>query len=307
MFGLAGPVSWPSAVVSWNETIGSDIGEKTVARYQTSLRMVRPFLDGLTVQAINADVLRDMVQTRKRQAVSNATIRRDLTAISSVLNQAIDAGWITSNPATEINRKRVVPERKHKIVLPRDASIKTMRAAVPARWRDLIDFARKRGLRENELVTLRRDAIDRKSRVLTIENGKGNKLRVVPLDAADIKLLDRQPAYIGKPFVFWEDKGDPISNLSSRWGGYQRRVAHRAAQAGKEYTRFRFHDLRHLFAVEYLRQRRGSVYDLQGELGHDSISTTEGYLAFLTPDEQKAAKHGGVHTAAQVERFKVKK
>ena len=55
--------------------------------------------------------------------------------------------------------------------------------------------------------------------------------------------------------------------------------------------RFKFHDLRHLFAVRYLRDG-GGIYALQGILGHTSVKTTEIYLAFLTPDQQHAAKLG---------------
>lgn len=55
--------------------------------------------------------------------------------------------------------------------------------------------------------------------------------------------------------------------------------------------RFRFHDLRHLFAVRYL-QNGGSIYALQGIMGHTSVKTTEIYLAYLTPDQQLKSKMG---------------
>ncbi|HET9511245.1 MAG TPA: site-specific integrase, partial [Sphingomonas sp.] len=57
-----------------------------------------------------------------------------------------------------------------------------------------------------------------------------------------------------------------------------------------DFVAFNHHGFRHLFAVEYLRNGRGSIYDLQGELGHSSISVTERYLAFLTPEQARAAK-----------------
>ncbi|MGB1230598.1 MAG: tyrosine-type recombinase/integrase, partial [Holosporaceae bacterium] len=52
---------------------------------------------------------------------------------------------------------------------------------------------------------------------------------------------------------------------------------------------FRFHDLRHRYAVDYLKNG-GSIYTLKGLLGHTSVKTTEGYLAYLTPEEAEAAK-----------------
>jgi integrase len=57
------------------------------------------------------------------------------------------------------------------------------------------------------------------------------------------------------------------------------------------FVRFRFHDLRHLFAVRYL-QNGGSIYALQGIMGHTSVKTTEIYLAYLTPDQQLKSKMG---------------
>ena len=77
-------------------------------------------------------------------------------------------------------------------------------------------------------------------------------------------------------------RGRRYHNLSSR-------IAAIGKRAG---VQFRRHDLRHRFAVDYLRAG-GSIYDLQQILGHASIRTTEDYLRFLTPDEQRTAKRLG--------------
>jgi integrase len=45
------------------------------------------------------------------------------------------------------------------------------------------------------------------------------------------------------------------------------------------------------FAVRYL-QNGGSIYALQGIMGHTSVKTTEIYLAYLTPDQQLKSKMG---------------
>ncbi len=50
-------------------------------------------------------------------------------------------------------------------------------------------------------------------------------------------------------------------------------------------------------------RRGGNIYDLQKELGHSSIQTTEIYLAHLTPDETRQAKYGSAQIPAQTERF----
>jgi integrase/recombinase XerD len=302
VYGISGPVTWPAAVVSWNENIGDAINARTFHRYATSLRQMRGHLDHLAVQEITVDTLRDMIKARRRAGVKNATIRRDLTALSSVLNHAIDEGWIADNPAAALNRRRLVPEKTVPIVLPQPDSIARVFPNLPERIRDLCEFTRETGLRMTEATGLSHAHLDRVARVITIK-GKRSKVRAVPLTAAAEAIIDRQPRYIGKPWVFWQGAGEPLGGLSSRIGGYMRRAARKAAQEKREFHPFSHHDFRHLFAVEYLRHHRGSIYDLQRELGHDSITTTERYLVFLTPEEAKVAMHGGVQKAAQEQRF----
>ncbi|MBM7407089.1 MULTISPECIES: tyrosine-type recombinase/integrase [Sphingomonas] len=302
VYGIAGPVGWPDAVVSWSERASGSLGERSYSRYLCSLRQVRAHLDSLSVQEVTAEVLKELIKTRRRAGVKNATIRRDLTAISSVLDNAADEGWISDNPVAGLNRRRIVPEKTVRIVLPQDASVALVFERLPDRIRDLCEFTRETGLRLDEATSLRHAAIDRLERTITVEKGKGDKVRVVPLTAAAEAIADRQPRYIGKPWVFWQGKGERIVGVSSRLGGFMRRVAQKAAREGTEFHPFSHHDFRHLFAVEYLRSGRGSIYDLQGELGHGTITVTERYLAFLTPDQVKAAKSLVAQRGAQTPR-----
>lgn len=302
VYGIAGPTTWPQAVVSWNENVAGSLGDKTFKRYAVSFRQLRGFLDHLSIQQVTAETLKEMIKERKRSGVTNATIRRDLTALSSVFNHGIDEGWITENPATAINRRRIVPERVVRIVLPQPETIAEMAPKLPSRIWDMCEFTRENGLRLDEVCSLHHNHVDRTERIITVVNGKGEKVRTVPLTDKSIEIIDRQPRYIGKPFAFWKGKGAPFKDVSSRIGGYMRRVAQKAARDKRDFQPFSHHDFRHLFAVEYLRRCRGSIYDLQGEMGHDSITTTERYLDFLTPEQKKAAMHGVAQKLAQEQR-----
>lgn len=64
-------------------------------------------------------------------------------------------------------------------------------------------------------------------------------------------------------------------------------LSHRS-KSHQRFIRFRFHDLRHMFAINYLRDG-GNVYHLQIEMGHSTIRQTEEYLQYLTAEEQVAA------------------
>jgi len=117
-----------------------------------------------------------------------------------------------------------------------------------------------------------------------------------------IEIIDRQPQYLRAPNVFYRGNGEAFKNVGAQFYATMRRVAQKAAQTKAEITPFRFHDMRHLFAVRYLREQRGTIYDLQQVLGHASIKTTEIYLAYLTPAERTAAIQGVTQNSAQDER-----
>lgn len=95
------------------------------------------------------------------------------------------------------------------------------------------------------------------------------------------------PSGVGDAPLFWHDDGRPYSTVASRFNFLVRQLEKRH----RDFRRFRFHDLRHLHAVEWLRSGR-SIYSLQHRLGHSSIQVTEGYLKYLTEDEQRVVKYG---------------
>lgn len=289
LFGIGPPMSWQNAVIAWNEQATSDLAPSTVVRYLNSLAMCNPFLHGTDLRKVDVPKLRSIVRERRTHGATTATIRRDLTAISSVLDYAIGEGWIQENATLTVRHKRM-RERRDPITLPTEAAIKAMIEASPDRFADAIEFARETGMRQDEIFGLTRRQVG--AGEITIK-GKGRKLRVIPLTPLAKRILDRQPQFLSSQFVFWHSDGQRWTSPSSRFGDIQRRVSRKAAQEKREYHSFRFHDLRHLYAVEYLRAERGSLYDLQKLLGHSSVKTTEIYLEFLTPEQVKSAQHGG--------------
>lgn len=305
-YGAGEAVSWPQAVVAWDTWIKRQ-GKRpaTIKRYLVSIIQLRPWLDGKDVQRIDSDLVRQIVRERARQGTTNATIRRDLSALSSVLDAAIDEGWITDNPAHSFDRRRL-KENREPIVLPDDASIAAV-LALGSRFVDMAAVARLTGMREEEIASLRHDQIDTARMAIGLTHTKGRRPRQVQIGDEVLAILAKQPRFLKSPFVFWRASGERFKNVGSQFYATVGRVAQKAARQGADFKRFRFHDLRHLFAVEYLREGRGSIYDLQQHLGHSSVKVTEQYLAHLTPEEQRVAKQGVAQSAAQDERFETEK
>ena len=75
-------------------------------------------------------------------------------------------------------------------------------------------------------------------------------------------------------------------------------VAEKAQKQDQDFRPFRFHDLRHLHAVNWLKSGR-SIYALQQRLGHTSIKTTEMYLAYLTADEKHKVMFGRAQSGSK--------
>lgn len=294
LFGLAPDKTWQAAVVEWNQHGTSHIAAKTYRRYLASLKKMRPFFDGMHIREITVQAIREMVKQRRKQRVTTATISRDLTAMSSVLSYAIDEGWIDSNPTLAFRNKRF-REKRNPIVLPEMESVKMAIEASPKRFGDAIEWALECGMREGEVFWLEHRQL---TSVVTII-GKGNRMRAIPYTAKMREIAERQPQYLGSPYVFYHGDGETWKSPDSRFGDIKRRLARKRAQ----FVPFRFHDLRHLYAVTFLRERRGSIYDLQQLLGHESIKTTERYLEFLTPEEAMDAMRGPSQNMAQQLRF----
>lgn len=286
--------TWEDAVAGWTENFipDRDIGAATAARYAVSLRQLEPYLLGRFVDGkadaanggIDATTIADIVAGRRKDEVTTATIRRDLGAAGSVLTWCQQEGLRSDNPA--LDRLRLLVEKRDPIVLPAAADIERVIARLPGMLAALTRAALATGCRQAELVNARRTNLNHERKELTVI-GKGNKLRVIdlaPFGGYDI--FRSLPAYVGSPYLFWHGKGEPYRNLSSRFAAVVRDFAGKNPQ---NFHPFRFHDLRHLHAVEWLRDGR-SIYDLQQRLGHSSILTTELYLKFLTPDQVRTAK-----------------
>ncbi len=288
-YGETGPVAWPDAVLEWTRNPPDNLTAKTVRRYASSLIQLAPILEPYAVQEIDGDALRAVIAERRKVA-SKRTVQRDLTAVSSVLDVAIERNWIKDNAAHALDRRKL-REAGHTIVLPRASDVERVIAACPGKLGDVARFAWETGARLDEVLSLHRADVDDKRRQAVVHYGaKRAKTRTIDLTRAAVRIAAAQPAKLHEPRVFWGPSGK-VTNASSRFSRIVAGVARKAAQAGDDFRPFRFHDLRHLFAVAYLK-RGGSIYELQSLLGHGSIKTTEIYLRFLTPSEAAAAKGG---------------
>jgi integrase/recombinase XerD len=277
-------------VNEWIEHEGRDLPYNTQKRYFMSLKTANPHFKDLNISAVNGKLIGDFAKARRKQGASNATIRRDLTAISRVLDYAILENWREDNPT--LSRRRLIKERRDPITLPLAEDIETIIAAASPGFGALIRAAWLTGCRQDELVKVRWRDYDAVRNTLRIV-GKGNKQRVISLRPIPSKdstaFFAGLPRTFGNEFIFVRADGKQFLQAASDFTHLRRSVMAKADKEGRRFDRFRFHDLRHMFAVEALRGGM-SIYDVQQHLGHSSVKVTEDYLAHLTVEEKARAK-----------------
>jgi integrase/recombinase XerD len=278
------------------------IGKETFARYCCSLIQIADFLEGKKLSQINKARVGEIVDKRTAE-VSTATIKRDLGALSSVMQYACDRDWCESNPVLPWLRR--LKERRDPIVEPRDQDVALMINHSRGMWPFIIEAALRTGVREDALISLKRDAINHDRRELSVLD-KGNKFRVIELTKDDCKFFASIPAFVGKDWLFWRttDKrvrkdsklaptfqGDRVDHPAPEFKREMHRVEQWAKDNGVEFRPFAFHHLRHKFAIDFMRNG-GNIYDLQKLMGHSTVKQTEEYLKYLTPEQQRIATQG---------------
>jgi integrase/recombinase XerD len=140
--------TFAEAMEGWGRFIVDQISASTLDRYVTSLAVLQPHLEGVYLDEIDPALVGAIVAARRDVptiptgrkhpvTASIATIKRDLTALSSVMDFCVDEGWRDDNPVIAWlkpggRRKSRLQERRDPIQLPDPAHIRMVIDAAPA-------------------------------------------------------------------------------------------------------------------------------------------------------------------------------
>jgi site-specific recombinase XerD len=139
-------------------------------------------------------------------------------------------------------------------------------------------------LRVSELIGLAPRDLDASQGTLCVRHGKGDKRRLIGLDAATIALvqlwlIERTKLGIGNQCpLFTTLRGKPVSRF------YLRNLVKRLAERCGIEKRVHPHGFRHCGAVSMLKDGM-NIPEVSKALGHSSISTTATYLSHVCPTE----------------------
>ncbi len=212
--------------------------------------------------------------------VSTATINKYCQVLKALYYKAIEWGRFQGpNPLAHVRMfredrdLRPLSDEDFKKVLKAARAISDKPASdVQKVFYDLVILCSNTGLRRAEALHLKWRNVDNDSIMI---RGKGNKTRLVPLNAAAREAIGRQPRIDEHVFS--------VTNRSQSHA-----LTRTYVQVSKALGRpFRLHDLRHRFATSLLD--RGADLKTVAELmGHSASMTTILYL-HSTPDKKKRA------------------
>lgn len=242
----------------------------------------------LTPNALTARDVRDYREHGQAVARSKpGTINRRLMAIRAYCNWLVEMGVIQASPAQHVKLVKELAlapkslDRKQMAALERELDQSVNAAATSsakflcARDRAIVLLLANSGLRVAELCALELDDVALKecSGLLTVQRGKGNKRRQVPLNVEASRPLDtwlplRKVVAIGSFALFCDRQGQPL-----RPRGVQRAIEEYGRRAKVAVTP---HVLRHTFAKS-LADAGVPTEQIAALLGHSKLETTRRY------------------------------
>lgn len=259
---------------------------KTLKRYDTSAMQLSAKWSGQWWDQVTKATVVEYIDERKSEGVKIPTIKRDLTVLSQTAEYAIERGIGGINPVAQLG-KRQLRYKRWTFTRPDEWSIETTINAAYGNLESLARFLLATGMRLDEAVTLKWSQVDYDRATATLYNTKSIP-RGVSLNPTAVAILKAQ-AKAGD-YVFPSRLGTPYKQASTNWQ-HAKKLAQKSAQKERrKYVPFRLHDLRHIYAIEYLANG-GNLYALQKQLGHSTIRQTEEYLDYLTPEEAANARN----------------
>jgi|GEM_PF-3521947 len=267
---------------------------KTVAIDKRSLTELLAIVGPVVhLSDISVQQIAQYKRSMKNEGLSPYTVNKRLRAVGTAFRWAMKHKYARKNPTTEVDKLKT--PKKLPLEIPKE-DVRTLIEESRGKWiGDYIRAAAYGGFRSSEITGISKDDIDFDNRHVTV-TGKFSKERQVPLfpslkvlfneiidrsDEEDLRYL-RRSGHDGRApgMLFYQVASSTVvyhaykAIIQDKWPNDEKR------------NRYRFHDLRHTFATNYLRNG-GSLEKLRKILGHKKIQTTLIYEHLLVDDLQE--------------------
>jgi integrase len=252
---------------------------------------IRELLGGVRLRDLNVGHT-DLLKA-KRSYLDPKTVHNILTLLISMLNVAVDLGWLARAP--RIRKPRIpVFSMDFSYLRTKEEVARFLRAAkaegeLPYAFYATATYT---GMRQGELAGLRWSDVDLDARRIVVQRSydgptKAGDVRYVPILDPMLPVLRAWRLMSPGDIVFPNQDG----RMQGRCARLYQEIFHRVLDVagfekvqrnGKTRRYIRFHDLRHSFASHWMAGG-GDLFRLQKILGHKTVAMTMRY-AHLAPD-----------------------
>jgi integrase len=252
----------------------------TIKTDNQRLAQLLPLLGHIRFDRITAERIEEVISQLKRKGLTNSTLNRYRTLISSIFSYALKANLVMNNPAARVGRYK---ENDSRLRWLRPDEEEKLRLEIVEPYREWeFDLALYTGLRRGEQWGLRWKDVDLERGNLTVKGKTGR--RHVVANASALAALDKLHAVTGETeFVSPDNDGKKQRD----W-----RTWFQAACKSARIQNFHWHDLRHTFASR-LVMAGVDIRTVQELMGHKSIVMTMRYAHLSSDHRQKAVQKIG--------------
>ncbi|MDR1886257.1 MAG: tyrosine recombinase XerC [Synergistaceae bacterium] len=260
----------------------------TVVNYAVDLAQFADYLDVLGLDSpgdLDMSSLRGFLRELSGYGLERTTVARKLSAMRGFIKFLVRQGVLANDVSAGIRGPRISVKGVVRAIAYEDV-MRMLEDGVSGNKKELrdaliLELLYGSGLRVNELTSLNWGNIDIPERMLRVD-GKGEKIRIVPMGRTTQGLLLRwRSAELAQGRTACGDepllRGVGALRLTDRT--VHRVVTAAAARVGL--TGVSPHALRHSFATHML-ERGAPLRVVQELLGHESLATTQRYLAVTT-------------------------
>ncbi len=266
-----------------------NLSKETILRYRKGLQRLQHQLDSLQKdisELTPSDLTHRLIPEMLNKELSLRSINCQIAIMKELFKFLESEGWISTNIAAELKAFKLPPTMKHTFT---DGHLQRLFAQLDRTtftgFRNYVMMLvlLETGLRLKELENLRVSDILFHEEILKIQQGKGRKPRIVPIQQTCLSQLRKyvqERGILEHDYVWVNLDGSPYQA-----SGIRAMVTRYCQAAQIKGIQCSCHTFRHTFAKQYLL-RGGDIFTLKAIMGHERMETTEMYIELFSQDLQ---------------------
>lgn len=274
-------ISIKSLFPMFMERHGNLRSRKTQASYYNSFKNICrcPELVDNEISLVTKGLVLDYMHQRiKKDGVTTATVNREAAFLKCMFAKAVEWDVIANNI---LHRLKLLPEAEKRDVYLSVEQAKELINELYFPLDNIVEFAIYTGFRRENILNLRIEPVRFHETTSTAEVElvvKGGKKKPFPLSSLAVEVLKRAIGDRKEGYVFINLK------TQTRYVSIHKTFDKVVRKLGLTVngTKFRFHDLRHVFAT-WLHREGVSLDALRTLLGHRDRATTDRYTTIDIP------------------------